>query len=201
MPRDKYLQRMKKRVIIVHGWDGYPEEGWFPWLKKELEAKGFEVIVPQLPDPETPRIQKWVPALAKVVGTPDARTYFVGHSMGCQAIARYLEKLPTGVAVGGIVSVAGFFKRITAEDDPDVQETDRLWLGAPIDLMKVKSHFKKGIAIFSDNDPYVPLDNHDDFKTKLGCDIVIEHGKGHFSGSTGTIELPAALAAVIAISS
>ena len=33
---------MKKRVFIVHGWDGYPEEVWFPWLKKELEAKGFE---------------------------------------------------------------------------------------------------------------------------------------------------------------
>ena len=28
-----------QRVFIIHGWDGYPEEGWFPWLKKELEAK------------------------------------------------------------------------------------------------------------------------------------------------------------------
>jgi hypothetical protein len=26
-----------KRVFIIHGWEGYPEEGWFPWLKKELE--------------------------------------------------------------------------------------------------------------------------------------------------------------------
>ena len=81
---------MSKRVFIVHGWDGYPEEGWFPWLKKELEAKDFEVYVPQLPDAENPRIYKWVPKLAEIVGVPDEQTYFIGHSMGCQTIARYL---------------------------------------------------------------------------------------------------------------
>ena len=24
---------MTKRAFIIHGWDGYPDEGWFPWLK------------------------------------------------------------------------------------------------------------------------------------------------------------------------
>lgn len=102
---------MHKRVFIIHGWDGYPEEGWFPWLKKELEAKSFTVFVPQLPKPDEPRIDNWVPELRKVVGNPDEQTYFVGHSMGCQTIARYLETLPEGVKVGGAVFVAGFFKR------------------------------------------------------------------------------------------
>jgi len=114
---------MTKRVFIVHGWDGYPEEGWFPWLKNELEAKDFEVSVPQLPEAKTPRIYNWVPALSKAVGTPDEQTYFVGHSIGCQTIARYLESLPEGVKVGGAVFVAGFFKRLTnLEDDPKVRE-------------------------------------------------------------------------------
>src|SRR3989338_7241510 len=94
-----------KRIFIVHGWDGYPEEGWFPWLKKELEAKGFEVQVPQLPQADAPRIYNWVPALTKTVGVPDKQTFFVGHSMGCQTIARYLETLPEGVQVGGAVFV------------------------------------------------------------------------------------------------
>lgn len=59
----------------MHGWDGYPEEGWFPWLKKELEAKDFEVYVPQLPEPDKPRIYNWVPKLAEVVGQIDSDTY------------------------------------------------------------------------------------------------------------------------------
>ena len=35
-------------------------------------------------------------------------------------------------------------------------------------------------TIFSDNDPYVPLDNQDDFKIRLGSKIIIDHNKGHF---------------------
>src|SRR3989344_5363455 len=182
---------MKKRVFIAHGWDGTPEEGWFPWLKQELEKKGFEVTVPQLPDTGNPRIGNWVPALAKAVGTPDDQTYLVGHSMGCQTIARYLETLPEGQKVGGAVFVAGFFKHLTGlEDDPDVRETDKHWLGTPINLEKVKSHLSKSVAIFSDNDPWVPPDNKDDFRDKLGSEIIVQHAQGHFTrDSDGITEL------------
>lgn len=192
---------MIKRVFIIHGWDGYPEEGWFPWLLRELEAKGFEVFVPQMPDAENPRILKWVPKIYEAVGKPDQETYFVGHSIGCQAIARYLESLPEEAKVGGAVFVAGFFKRLTGlEDDPDVKETNRLWLNAPLDFEKIKSHFDKSVAIFSDDDPFVPLENQDDFRDRLNSKIVIEHKQGHFSGSEGFVELPSALEAVLEIS-
>ncbi len=191
-----------KRAIIAHGWDGYPEEGWFPWLKKELEAHGFEVIVPALPEAGSPRIYNWVPALAAAVGMPDEETYFVGHSMGCQTIARYLETLPEGKQVGGAVFVAGFFKRLTnLEDEPDVHETDRHWFGTPLDLVKVKTHLPKSVAIFSDTDNYVPLDNQDDFRDVLGSEIIIEHAKGHFSGpSDGVMELPVVRDALLTMS-
>jgi len=192
-----------KRVIIAHGWDGTPDEGWFPWLKKELEMKGFTVIVPQLPDAGSPRIQKWVPSLAAAVGTPDEQTYFVGHSMGCQAVARYLEGLPEGQKVGGAVFVAGFFKHLKdLEDDEDVRETESHWFGTPLDLTKVKSHLPKSIAIFSDDDPWVPLDNQEDFRNKLGSEIIVQHSKGHFSGGRdGTKELPIVLEKILEISS
>ena len=169
-------------------------------MKKELEARGYEVIVPQLPDAESPRIWKWVPKLAEVVGEADEQTYFVGHSMGCQTIARYLETLPDGVKVGGAVFVAGFFKHLSGlEDDPDVRETDQHWLGTPIDLAKVRSHLPKSIAIFSDDDPFVPLDNQDDFRERLGAEIRIEHACGHFSGGDRVTELPSALEALLEI--
>jgi hypothetical protein len=191
---------MKKRVFIIHGWDGYPEENWFPWLKKELESKGFEVYVPQLPDSGIPRIQKWIPKLAETVGNADEQTYFIGHSLGCQTIARYLESLPKNIKVGGAVFVAGFFKRLTGpEDEPGVPETDRHWLDTPLDLEKVKSHLPKSIAIFSDNDPYVPLDNQDDFRDKLGSRIIIEHNMYHFSKSHGITQLPIALESLLNI--
>ncbi len=187
-----------KTVIIVHGWDGTPEEGWFPWLKAELEKNGFVVRVPQLPETGSPRISKWVPALAAAVGVPDTQTYFVGHSMGCQTIARYLETLPEGQQVGGAVFVAGFFKRLTDIDD---KETESHWLDTPIDLHKVRLHLPKSVAIFSDDDPWVSADNQEDFRDKLGSEIVVEHNKKHFSGEEGTTSLPIALQKLLEISS
>jgi predicted alpha/beta hydrolase family esterase len=191
---------MQKRVFIIHGWDGYPEEGWFPWLKTELENRGFVVFVPQLPKADEPRINDWVPALKEAVGTADDQTYFVGHSMGCQAIARYLETLPGEMKVGGAVFVAGYFKRLSnLEDDDVVRSVSQEWLQTPLNLEEVKSHLDKCVAIFSDNDPYVPLDNQEEYKEKFGAKIIVEHAKGHFSESTGTTELPVALESVIGI--
>lgn len=192
---------MKKRVFIVHGWDGYPEEGWFPWLKKELKDKGFEVFVPQLPEAENPRIPNWVPKLAEAVGTPDKNTYFVGHSLGCQTIARYLENLPKGVKVGGAVFVGGYFKELTGmEGDPESQVIAKHWLGISLNLEKVKSHLIKSIAIFSDDDPWVPFNNQADFREKLGSKIIVEHKMGHFSEKNGVTELPIALKSILEIS-
>ncbi len=191
---------MQKRVFIIHGWDGFPEEGWFPWLKKELEARGFAVTVPQLPEQGEPRINRWVPALAATVGTTDERTFFVGHSLGCQTIARYLSSLPSKDRVGGAVFVAGFFKRLTGiEDDDVVRDVVREWLETPLDLPTVKEKLPKSVAIFSDDDPYVPLENQDAFRDALGSEIITQHGMGHFSGSAGITELPAALDAVLAL--
>lgn len=181
-----------KRAILIHGWGGRPEHGWFPWLTRELEKEGFAVSAPLMPDTDEPTIERWVPAVRDAVGSPDADTYLVGHSMGCEAIARYLESLPEDVEVGGVVFVAGFFKSLTL----DASENHAIWEAwrtAPIDLAKVRARAPKSIAIFSDNDPYVPLENVDDFRDSLGSQIIVEHDKLHFSGDQGCTELPLAL--------
>ncbi len=47
---------MKKRVFIVHGWDGSPSNCWFPWLQRELQKRGCAVSVLSMPHPEIPTI-------------------------------------------------------------------------------------------------------------------------------------------------
>ena len=43
-----------KNVIILHGTGGAPDHYWFPWLKSELDKKGYKVSVPQLPNYSCP---------------------------------------------------------------------------------------------------------------------------------------------------
>ncbi len=192
---------MTRRVFIVYGWGGHPEDAWLPWLKKELESHGFEVHIPRLPDADHPRIDMWVSTLAKAVGTPDECTYFVGHSMGCQTIVRYVQSLGESVETGGAVFVAGFFRRLTGMGDgPESKATQDHWLNAPVNLEEAKKRLSKSIAVFSDDDPYVPIDNIADFRDILGSKIIIEHGKGHYSGQRdATTELPIVLECVLEI--
>ena len=46
-------------AFIFHGTGGYPEENWFPWLKRELESLDYKVIVPQFPTPENQTLENW----------------------------------------------------------------------------------------------------------------------------------------------
>ena len=64
---------------------------------------------------------------------------------------------------------------------------------------KIKSRADKFIGVFSDDDPVVPISDAEIFEKNLGAKIIIEHGKEHFSGSSGIKELPSALGAVLEI--
>lgn len=184
---------MPKRAFLIHGWEGYPEEGWKPWLKNELQKRGFEVFVPAMPETKNPRMDAWIPHLAKLVGTPDKDCYFVGHSLGCITILRYLETLEEGQEIGGAVLVAGFSNHLNLKEFGT-------FFTKPIDWEKINSRCKKFVAIHSDNDPYVPLRHADIFKEKLNARVIILHNMKHFSGDDGINELPEALNAVLKIS-
>ena len=159
------------------------------WLKEELEKQGIKAEVPLMPDAEAPKIDKWVSFLENLVKEPDENTYFVGHSIGVQTILRYLEKGDT--QIGGVLAVAGFYTLTdNAFEDEEDKQTAQPWLDTPIDNEKVKKNASKITAIFSDNDPFVPLGNEDLFKQRLGAKTIIVENKGHIGGSDNIKEYP-----------
>lgn len=188
--RDDVILKHMKRAFLIHGWSGTTEHGWFPWLKRELEARGFHVEALEMPETDRPRIETWVPYLAEAVGTPDEETVLVGHSMGCQAIIRYLGDLQEGQRVGGAYLVAGFISSLTNIDGNEDPLIAKPWLETPIDFEKVKHVVGRIVAIFSDNDPFVPLENEVAMREKLGARTIVVPNMKHFSGDDGVTELP-----------
>lgn len=182
---------LRKRVVMVHRWDGSPDSDWLPWLKKELEKLGYQVEVPDMRVTAHPEIEAWVTHLAKVVGEVDENTILVGHSIGVQTILRFLERLPAGKKVGGVVSVAGWFtlKNLDEESVPIA----RPWLETQIDFERVKQHCLKFVGIFSAADPVVPSDNSRWFEERLGAKVLLEQSQGHFTDDDGVQELPIVL--------
>ena len=117
-----------------------------------------------------------------------------------QTILRYLESLPENTKVGGAVFLAGWINLT-----PEAYEADediiiaKPWLETKLGWDKVKSHANKFIAIFSDDDKLVPLSDSKIFEDELNAKIIVEHNKGHFSGSSGITKLQSALDAVLSL--
>ncbi len=190
---------MKQRVYIIHGWDDNPNNGWFPWLKKQLEAKypGIEVHIPAMPDTGNPTIDVWVPFLQHLVGKPDEQTFFVGHSVGGQTILRMIERLPESEKVGGVVLVAGWLNLKPAGMEDEVSAAIATpWIQRPINWPKIRSHLSAVAAIMSDDDQFVPIEDGKVFVRELGAKLAVEHQKRHLGGFDGVMVLPSVLNAV-----
>lgn len=177
---------------MIHGWGGSPEGDWFPWAKTQLEQLGFQVYAPAMPDTDNPKIDAWVSALISEVGKPEQTDIFVGHSIGCQTIIRYLETLGGSEKIDKAIFVAGWHT-LSSESIPtdEDREIAKPWIETPIDFSKVKSKANSFIGIFSNDDPDVPFEENNKWlNDNLGLSTVVEKNKGHFTESDGVTELP-----------
>lgn len=177
---------MKKRIIIIHGWEASPQANWFPWLKENLEKIDCEVTVPAMPNADSPVMAEWLAKLKEVAVSPDENLYLVGHSLGVITILRYLESLSEDRQIGGAVLVAGFPESIGYKEINSFFEK-------PLNYEKVKKSAKKFIAIHSDNDPYVPMKNGELLRDKLGAELIVIERAGHLNAGDGYGQLPQAL--------
>jgi len=165
-----------KRAVIVHCWSGTPDYCWYPWVKQELEQRGFKVTVPAMPDTDAPKLSWWLPKLVETVSDPDEELYLIGHSAGCITIMRYLEQLPADTKIAGIVLVAGFTNDLGMPELSNFYKT-------PVDFEAIKARVADGIyLIHSDNDQYVPVQEGKILEEKLSGRLQILHNMGHFSG-------------------
>lgn len=185
---------MTKRIFVVHGWEGGPDNDWMPWAKRELSKKGYEVHLLSMPTPEYPRIDIWVGYLKKEI-EPGEGNILIGHSIGCQTILRYLATLPEDQKFDKVIFVAGWVSLTSlALRTPEEQEIVKPWYETPIDFDKARLHTNRFMAVFSDNDPYVPYEeNAKAYQEKLGAEIILQKGMGHFNEEAGVTRLPVLL--------
>jgi predicted alpha/beta hydrolase family esterase len=175
-------------AILVHGWKGWPENGWFPWLQRELEARGFITQSLKLPNPAFPDRETWTRIVKKAIKGPD--TVLVGHSLGCPSILFALEAYD-GDPVERVVCVSGFGRKFTM---PLLD----LWIkGKKIDFDRVKKKAKHWSVIHSAHDYLVPYKEGEWLAKQLGVDVIRTKARGHLIHEERCFELPEALEAIV----
>ena len=173
------------KAIIIHGTGGSPEGNWFPWLKKDLEAIGYEVIIPRFPQPERQSLDSWMKEFGKY--TIDEKTILVGHSIGSAFILNILEN--TNKKIKAAILVAGF----TGLLDNDFDKYNKTIAERDFDWKKIKQHCDMFYVINSDNDPYVPLEKGKSLAKNLGSELIILQNAGHINMEFGITKLPIVL--------
>lgn len=162
-----------KNAVIFHGTACNPEFFWYPYLKNNLEERGYHVWVPQLPQAQKPDINIWLP-FALENGKYDEETVIVGHSAGCPLTLAVLESL--NVKVTQAILVAGFCTKITGHDAKILKRN--------YDWEKIKSNAGELIFINSDDDPWgINEKAGRELFEHLGDVQITLHGQGHM-GST-----------------
>ena len=177
------------KIFMVHCCDGTKDDGWYPWLDEKISDENNKVIRFNMPNTENPKIEEWVSELDKQVEILDENTYFIGHSIGCQTILRYLESKNVD-KIGGILFVAPWLDLLPkAIEDEDSYNTAYTWIHTDINFDNIRNITDNITCIFSDDDYFVSLSQKEKFENLLNTKTIVVHNKGHISADDGVQEL------------
>ena len=178
------------RVILVPRWNGRGDSDFYPWLSRELGARGWggELETASLRPPEAPDVAATVAAVRGRLGSAAraARTVLVGHSVGAQAAMRALAD--TGPPVAGLLLVAGWWT--VDQPWPALQK----WIDAPFDWQRTRERAGRRVVLLSTDDPFTAdaARSRRLFEERLAAEVRIHDRAGHFNQS----QEPAVLAAL-----
>ena len=169
-----------KKALILHSWFSNPNSNWYPWLKNELEMKGYEVWVPELPTMPTDK-PDMEPMLKFILekNFVDIDTIVIGHSLGSVLAMRLAERI-------------GFKKGIlfAAWDYNDLTPEHQSFWQTMMDHKKILNNVSEWVFPLSENDPYVTKYIAHEVIARLGGKAVDVGSRGHFGKDDGVTEVP-----------
>lgn len=132
-----------KNAIILQGAGETTESFWLPYIKKELEKKGYKVWLPQLPGIDNPKVNVVLPFVLKN-GKFNEETVIIAHSAGCPIALSVLENIK--VRIKQAILVAGYSAPLP-DGANDALQKKYNW-------KKIKDNVGDIIFINSVNDPW-----------------------------------------------
>lgn len=158
------------RVILIHGNGGCTAaDGWLPFVERDLQALGLDVVNRTFPDNVRARASVWLPFLAELGA--DRHTVLVGHSSGAVAAMRYAE---THALLGSVLV------GVCHTDLGDADERASGYYRAPWRWEEIRQH-QQWIGIFqSTDDPLIPVAEARFVATRLGASYFEHTDRGHF---------------------
>jgi len=160
---------MRKRILIIHGWESNSKEHFFLEEKERLEKLGHEVYVPDMPNAFFPKKEEWIKVIEDF--NPDVNSILIGHSLGGTTILRYLEIAKNKIK--RCILAATPIKKIGFEATDDFFEPDFDW-------QNIKQNCEEIFILNQTDDPWVPLQQGKDLNKYVDGKLIEVEGNNHF---------------------
>lgn len=143
------------KLLLIHGFEGSSEGNWFPWMQREMQARGYEVFAPDLPFSAHPNEEQVIPFLENATKDFTSADCIIGHSLGAYWACRLAEMkrfnsiILVAPATGNLP-----FDRLRKEfPDADIDALENT-VRKSVDVNAVCA--EKKVVFFSKDDPFVP---------------------------------------------
>ena len=167
--------------FIIHGSYGNPYKNWIPYLKTQLSKRGFNCMVPSFTTPYKQDYESWETILISYlkIGYITEETTFITHSLGGIFIMKFLIK--NNIKINKIITVGGF-NNIKYDEDNSLYDSFYM---SDSELLRISDLCSQIICFYSDNDPYVPIENAKHFADIVKGEKVLIKDAGHFNEKYG----------------
>ncbi len=179
----------KQKVLFVHAFGSTGSKDAI--MRAQLEALGFEVLMPRMSTVNEPDFEKWMEELAPYFEQLGEDDIVIGHSLGGHAAASALLRankkikalLLMAPSLGEFAS--GYWEVRKQENPTHTAAIDKLsaFIARPVDLQKVSVLADAKEVVWSDDDTRVPEPTHELYPT--GWYINRVTGQNHFYGTAG----------------
>jgi uncharacterized protein len=164
--------------LVLHGWQGSGAGHWQSWLVERLRSSGEFVSYPELPEPDAPRLDRWLDALERELARQPDSPVVVCHSLAC---VLWLQHAHEGAAGGRAQRALLVAPPSPSATLPGVQG----FFPLAVEPAEVARAAGSTLIAASDDDPYCPEGAGRLYGEPLDVPVHLLEGGGHVNPDSG----------------
>ncbi len=166
-----------RSAFIIHRSYSNPDDDWYPWLTRELEALGYTVFRPKFPTPEHQSLAAWLEVFQPYAQHVNSESIFIGHGIGCAFILHILEQdIPKARA---LFLIAPFVEPLRHQA---LRMLEATFTTSPFAWKHIHEQYTTSSVIYAADDPYVSPELSQQVADLLSSTVYTLPTGGHFAG-------------------
>jgi hypothetical protein len=172
-----YMKINSFKILFIHGYTASSQADFYPFLSQELDKRGIDYVIPDLPGGDKPHTKIWLKTIHEALQENTKPLIIVGHSLGTRAALLYVEKY--NIDVERLFLIAAFANRLE-----NAKRKEGLYLDFfdhIIDIPRIKTYIEKAFVLHSIDDHSIPFAQGEEIARDIKAELIVSENRCYFS--------------------